>query len=123
MAYRLGCLCRRWDVEVEGGLLDEIPDWQLWRWIEYAEDEPFDNKHREMRSILDTLVISNSVRAVGNSFGAKLKNVELEHLEIVGRDREKGRDKGKKRSREDEIKQFDLEMKMIVKCGKAQPGK
>lgn len=122
MAYRLGCLCGRWDVETEGGLLDQIPDWQLWRWIEYSEDEPFDNRHKESRSILDTLVIANSVRAVGNSFGAKLKNVELEHLQIVGRSREK-ESKAKKRTKADEIKQFELEMKMIVKCGKAQPGK
>lgn len=122
MAYRLGCLCGRWDVETEGGLLDQIPDWQLWRWIEYSEDEPFDNRHKESRSILDTLVIANSVRAVGNSFGAKLKNVELDHLQIVGRGREK-ENKAKKRTKADEIKQFELEMKMIVKCGKAQPGK
>lgn len=124
----MGCLCGRWDIETEGGLIDEIPPFQLFRWIEYEECEPFSSRHIELRKVLDTATIANSVRAVGNSFGAKLKMVEIDDLLIKSAsEREEERaekaKKFKRRSREEEIKQFQREMKMLAKCGRPMPGK
>jgi hypothetical protein len=124
----LGCLCGRWDVETEGGLLDEIPDWQLLRWIEFEEDEPFNNAHKEKARILDTIIIANSVRGVGNSFGAKMKMVEVDNLILTKNKNDKAKAKivnanVKRRNRDEEVRRFEREMRMIAKCGKPMPGK
>ena len=41
MLYRLAALCGEWNVECEGGLIDQIPPEQMDAWAEFYRLEPW----------------------------------------------------------------------------------
>jgi len=83
MLYRLGCLCGEWAIEVPGGLIDQIPDYQLYRWIEYYELEPFGEWRNDIRSALGFQPVVNSILAIAAGLAGKSSFEGLELKEFM----------------------------------------
>lgn len=71
LAYRLGLATNRINIEEEGGLLDEISDWQLLRWGEYYQSEPWGNDFSNHVNARGFKALSNMILIALSSFGGK----------------------------------------------------
>lgn len=69
MMYRIGLAMHEWNIEGPEGLMESMPDWQLYRWIEYFQLEPFGDKQQELRSAIGFSEVANSIRAIAAGLG------------------------------------------------------
>ncbi len=75
------CLqCQIWEVETPGGFLDICPAYQLQRWIEYFNHEPFGSEIEDQRQDVRTSFVFselvNNVRVIMTGLGGK-RNIEM----------------------------------------------
>lgn len=77
----------RWDVETPGGFLDVCPAYQLQRWIEYFNYEPFGEDIKDQRTDIRTSItfseLVNNIRIIMAGLGGKsIPLLEPDHFRI-----------------------------------------
>lgn len=60
--YRLALAVGHWSVEEPGGLADTVTAWQLMRWAEYGQVEPWGETRADLRSAIVASTMANTVR-------------------------------------------------------------